>query len=204
MANSRTHIDVVRAGLVEAACVLDNLIANESTLGLISQAGQLLAQTIQSGGRIYSCGNGGSMCDAMHFAEELCGRFREDRPAYPAIAISDSGYLSCVGNDYGYDQVFARFLQAQGRAGDVLLAISTSGASKNILAAAHVARELGVCVVGLTGKPNSALSQISDLAIVTPGGRYADRVQELHIKIIHLLIELVERQLAPQNYTDQN
>jgi D-sedoheptulose 7-phosphate isomerase len=202
VADSSIYIDVVRAGLVEAADALNDLIANEFALESISKAGGMLVQTIRSGGRIYSCGNGGSMCDAMHFAEELSGRFRADRPAYPAMAISDPGHLSCVGNDYGYDQVFARFLQAQGRTGDVLLAISTSGSSKNVLAAVHAARQLGVRVIGLTGKSTSILAQTSDIAIVTSGGRYADRVQELHIKVIHLLIELVERQLAPQNYTD--
>ena len=140
------------------------------------------------------------MCDAMHFAEELTGRFRDDRPGYAALAISDAGHLSCVGNDYGYDQVFARFLEAHGRAGDVLLAISTSGTSKNVLAAAAVAQRIGVRVIALTGHAGTPLTELADIAIVTPAGRYADRVQELHIKVIHILIELVERHLAPGNY----
>ncbi len=123
-------LDAVRAALAEAADALARLQANEAMLARIVAAGDLLADTFAAGGRAYSCGNGGSMCDAMHFAEELTGRFREDRPGYAALAISDPGHLSCVGNDYGYERVFARFIEAHGRAGDVLLAISTSGTSQ--------------------------------------------------------------------------
>lgn len=195
-----SELSAIRAALEEAAGSLRSLIADEAALANIAAAGELLANSFAAGGRAYSCGNGGSMCDAMHFAEELTGRFRDDRPGYAALAISDPGHLSCVGNDYGYEQVFARYLEAHGRAGDVLLAISTSGTSKNVLAAAKVAQQLGMKVIGLTGKPGTALAQLADIAIVTPGGKYADRVQELHIKVIHILIELVERRLAPGNY----
>ncbi len=193
-------VAVVRGTLAEARGALDALLANEATLAEIARAGDLLAQTFAAGGKVYSCGNGGSMCDAMHFAEELTGRYRDDRPGYAATAISDPSHLSCVGNDYGYEQVFARYVAAHGRAGDVLLAITTSGTSKNVVAAAKKARELGVKVIALTGKPDTPITALADIAIVTPGGRYADRVQELHIKVIHILIELVERSLAPQNY----
>ena len=195
-----TDIAAVRAALAEAAASLERLYGDEATLATIARAGQLLADTFAAGGRAYSCGNGGSMCDAMHFAEELTGRFRDDRPGYAALAISDAGHLSCVGNDYGYDQVFARFVTAHGRAGDVLLAISTSGTSKNVVAAARAAKQLGVRVIALTGRAGTPLAELADLAIVTPAGRHADRVQELHIKVIHILIELVERRLAPDNY----
>jgi D-sedoheptulose 7-phosphate isomerase len=190
----------VRAALAEAAAGLDRLRGDEAALAAIGRAGELLADAFAAGGRAYACGNGGSMCDAMHFAEELSGRFRDDRPGYAALAISDPSHLSCVGNDYGYDQVFARFVEAHGRAGDVLLAISTSGTSRNVLAAARAARERGVRVIGLTGRADTPLAQLADVAIATPAGRYADRVQELHIKVIHILIELVERRLAPDNY----
>jgi D-sedoheptulose 7-phosphate isomerase len=193
-------IEVVRAGLRESATALEALLANEAALASVAAAGRLIADALKAGNRIYSCGNGGSMCDAMHFAEELSGRFRDDRPGYAAMAISDPSHLSCVGNDYGYERVFARFIEAHGREGDVLLAITTSGTSKNVLAAVEAARARGVRVIGLTGKPDTALTRGSDVAVVTPGGRYADRVQELHIKVIHLLIELTERELAPQNY----
>ena len=190
----------VRAALDEAAAALAALRADEAMLARIEQAGALLAATFAGGGRAYACGNGGSMCDAMHFAEELTGRFRDDRPGYAAIAISDPGHLSCVGNDYGYEQVFARYLGAHGRPGDVLLAISTSGTSRNVVAAAQGAKALQLKVIALTGREDAPLAAGADIAIVTPGGRYADRVQELHIKVIHVLIEVVERRLAPQNY----
>lgn len=191
---------VVRAALDEAAAALDRLRADDAMLARIEQAGGLLVTTFTGGGRVYACGNGGSMCDAMHFAEELTGRFRDDRAGYPALAISDPGHLSCVANDYGYEQVFARFIRAHGRAGDALLAISTSGTSKNVIAAAQAARELRMNVIALTGRDSTPLADMADLTIVTPGGKYADRVQELHIKVIHILIELVERRLAPENY----
>ena len=193
-------VDVVKFTLNEALGSLQALIRNEATLQRIAAAGQLLADTFAAGGRAYSCGNGGSMCDAMHFAEELTGRFRDNRPGYAALAISDASHLSCVGNDYGYEQVFARFLEAHGRTNDVLLAITTSGTSKNVLAAIQVAHQRGMKVIGLTGRAESPVAKSADIAIVTEAGKYADRVQELHIKVIHILIELVERKLAPQNY----
>jgi D-sedoheptulose 7-phosphate isomerase len=186
--------------LQTAAEALASLLRNDEMLQRIADAGVLLAETFAAGGRAYTCGNGGSMCDAMHFAEELTGRFRDNRPGYAALAISDPSHLSCVGNDFGYEQVFARFIEAHGRAGDVLLAISTSGTSRNVLAAIDAAHQRGMKVIGLTGKPATPLAKSSDIAIVTPAGKYADRVQELHIKVIHVLIELVERRLAPQNY----
>ncbi|HQR71710.1 MAG TPA: SIS domain-containing protein [Burkholderiaceae bacterium] len=196
-----SDVATVRGALQEASDSLARLLSDSAMLERIAQAGALLADTFAAGGRVYSCGNGGSMCDAMHFAEELTGRFRDDRPGYAALAISDPGHLSCVGNDYGYEQVFARYVAAHGRAGDVLLAITTSGTSRNVVAAAQQARELGVRVIALTGRPDTPITELADVAIVTPGGRYADRVQELHIKVIHILIEIVERKLATQNYT---
>jgi D-sedoheptulose 7-phosphate isomerase len=193
-------MSIVLATLDEAAAVLERLRQDAATLARIEAAGALLADTFAAGGKVYSCGNGGSMCDAMHFAEELTGRFRDNRPGYAALAISDPGHLSCVGNDYGYEQVFARYVAAHARAGDVLLAITTSGTSKNVVAAAQTARERGVKVIALTGRDATPITALADIAIVTPGGKYADRVQELHIKVIHILIELVERRLAPENY----
>ncbi len=193
---------VVRDALHQGLGALQALLANETALQRIAAAGQLLSDALAAGGRVYSCGNGGSMCDAMHFAEELTGRFRADRPGYAALAISDPSHLSCVGNDYGYEQVFARFIEAHGRAGDVLLAISTSGTSRNVIAAVGAAHARGMQVIGLTGVGAAPLAADADIAIVTPAGRYADRVQELHIKVIHILIELIERRLAPDNYLD--
>ena len=186
----RTHID---NALAEAATTLERVRNSTDTLEAIADAGQLLADALASDGRLYACGNGGSMCDAMHFAEELSGRFRNDRPGMAATAISDPGYLSCVGNDFGYEEVFARFVQAHGRAGDVLLAISTSGTSANVIRAAQAARALHMHCIALTGRPDTPLGKLATLEICTPGGQYADRVQEMHIKVIHILIELVER-----------
>ena len=191
-----SDVNTVRTALQEAADSLSHLLADNAMLERIAQAGALLADTFDAGGKAYSCGNGGSMCDAMHFAEELTGRFRDNRPGYAAMAISDPGHLSCVGNDYGYEQVFARFIEAHGRAGDVLLAITTSGTSRNVIAAAEAAKRLGMKVVALTGRAGTPITDLADIAIVTPGGKYADRVQELHIKVIHILIELVERRLV--------
>ena len=190
----------VKAALVEARQALDALIAADQTQEAIVQASELMAETIRRGGKILSCGNGGSLCDSMHFAEEMTGRFRSDRPGYAAIAIADASHMSCVGNDYGYRAVFSRYVEAVGRPGDVLLAITTSGTSANVIDAVEAAHKNGMKVVGLTGKFDSPLAQKADVAIVTPAGRWADRVQELHIKCIHILIELVERQLAPENY----
>ena len=142
------------------------------------------------------------MCDAMHFAEELSGRYRLNRKALAAVAISDASHLSCVANDYGYEQVFSRYVEAHGRAGDCLVGISTSGTSRNVLAAAEAAKAAGVKVIALTGRPGSPLGALADIEICTPAGKFADRVQELHIKVVHILIELIERELFPENYAD--
>lgn len=140
------------------------------------------------------------MCDAMHFAEELTGRYRKDRAPLGAAAISDVSHMSCVGNDYGYEHIFSRYLEAHGRAGDCLVALTTSGTSKNVIRAARMAKELGVRVIILSGKRNPELEALTDVYICTPAGHFADRVQELHIKVLHILIELIERKFFPQNY----
>ncbi|MEO8849691.1 MAG: SIS domain-containing protein [Casimicrobiaceae bacterium] len=194
--NHATDTNAVRDALAEAANALAALRANDAALGAVARAAELLSTAFAARRRVFSCGNGGSLCDAMHFAEELSGRFRDDRPAYAATAISDPSHMSCVGNDYGYDHVFSRYIEAHGNAGDVLLAISTSGTSRNIVAAAKTAQARGMQVIAMTGKPGALLESHADIVICTPGGRYADRVQELHIKVIHILIELVERHLA--------
>jgi D-sedoheptulose 7-phosphate isomerase len=193
---------VVAAALSESADALQRLRADPAALAAVARAAALIVDAFGHGGRVFSCGNGGSMCDAMHLAEELSGRFRGDRKGLPATAISDPGHLSCVANDFGYDAVFARYLESHARAGDVLVAISTSGTSRNVLAASKAAHEIGMQVIALTGRGESALAAVADCTISTPAGRYADRVQELHIKVIHILIELIERDLFPENYTD--
>ena len=190
----------VLAALNDARDALDALISNEKTIEAVVAAAGLMADAVEGDGKVMSCGNGGSLCDAMHFAEEMTGRYRSNRRPYAARAISDASHMACVGNDYGYEEVFSRYVEAHGRKGDVLLAITTSGTSRNIVTAAEVARRKGVKVVALTGRDETPITELADVSIVTPAGRWADRVQELHIKCIHILIELIERRLDKQNY----
>lgn len=181
---------------LEAQTVLEKFIANPENFSNIKAAGDQMVKAIKNGGKIISCGNGGSMSDAMHFAEEMTGRFRENRAAMPAIAISDPTHLTCVGNDYGYDAVFSRFVEGMGQKGDVLLGISTSGNSKNVINAAKVAKEKGMFVVALTGKTGGDLGNIADIELRAPMSAFADRVQEIHIKIIHSLIHYIETKIT--------
>lgn len=187
--------DVIKFHLKEAAQVLDNFLNNPQNLQRIHKAASLMTVAIQQGHKIISCGNGGSHCDAMHFAEELTGRFRDNRPALPAIAISDVSHITCVGNDFGFDHIFSRFIEGMGQKGDVLLAISTSGNSPNVLKAVEAAKAKGMQVVALTGKGGGKLAHLADVEIRVPHNGYADRVQEVHIKIIHILIYLIEKML---------
>lgn len=189
-------IDRIRSHFSEAADVLQRFQADPANIVAVERAAAFMSYCLKQGAKIISCGNGGSMCDAMHFAEELTGRFRGDRPPIAAMAISDPGHLSCVGNDHGYEQVFARYVQAHGREGDVLLAISTSGNSPNVLLAAEMARMKGMQVIGLTGKDGGKLAPLCSVEVRVAHNGYADRVQEVHIKIIHAMIDHIEQQLA--------
>jgi D-sedoheptulose 7-phosphate isomerase len=191
MANER-----IESHFSEAASVLEHFRSEPANLLAVERAGELMLAALKAGGKLISCGNGGSMCDAMHFAEELTGKFRDDRAPIAAVSISDPSHLSCVGNDHGFEQVFARFVQAHGKPGDVLLAISTSGNSPNVLRAAEVAKKQGVKVVGLTGKDGGKLAPLCDVEVRVPHAGYADRVQEVHIKVIHALIDHIERGMA--------
>jgi D-sedoheptulose 7-phosphate isomerase len=182
--------------LQEAAGVLQQFSSNPAHLNSLQAAARTMVQAIKANGKIFSCGNGGSHCDAMHFAEELTGRYRDNRKPLPAICISDASHLSCVANDYGFEWVFARYLEALGRPGDVLLAISTSGQSANIVKAAEMARAKEMKVVALTGNTGGQLAALADVEIRVPHTGYADRIQELHIKIIHILILLIEQELT--------
>ncbi|MFT4660429.1 MAG: D-sedoheptulose 7-phosphate isomerase [Patiriisocius sp.] len=182
----------IKAHFEESLEVLQNFLAEESNFQNIESAGTLMVNAIRGGHKIISCGNGGSMSDAMHFAEELTGRFRDDRVSMAAIAISDPSYISCVANDYGYDKVFSRFVEGMGSEGDVLLAISTSGNSKNVIEAVSAAKQKGMKVVALTGKDGGKLASEVDVEIRAPKSQYADRVQEIHIKVIHSLIDFIE------------
>jgi D-sedoheptulose 7-phosphate isomerase len=161
----------------------------------ITRAGDIMTSSIKDGGKIISCGNGGSMSDAMHFAEELTGRFRDDRPSIAALSISDPSHITCVGNDYGFDSIFSRYIEGVGKPGDVLLAISTSGNSKNVINAINEAKRKGMLVIGLTGKTGGEMAHLCDVEIRAPHSEYADRAQEIHIKVIHSLIGYIENNI---------
>ncbi len=178
---------------------LQNFIEDERNLQKTKLVAESLAKTLSLGGKAISCGNGGSMCDAMHFAEEFTGRFHKDRLALPAIALSDPSYLTCVGNDYGFEQIFARGVAAYGQKGDVLIAISTSGNSANVLEAVKEAKKREIYCVGFLGKDGGKLLQECDEYFLVPAST-SDRVQEVHMIILHIIIQEVERILFPQNY----
>lgn len=182
----------IASHFLEAQDVLANFINDPKNFENIKLAGDTIIESIRKGGKVISCGNGGSMSDAMHFAEEMTGRFRENRGPIPAIAISDPSHITCISNDYGYEFIFSRFVESIGAKGDVLLAISTSGNSKNVINAVNAAKEKGMFVIGLTGKTGGEMADLVDLEIRTPMSNWADRVQEIHIKIIHSLIHYIE------------
>jgi len=184
---------IAETELREASRVLDAFLNDPEQISRIEQAASLLATAIQEQHKILSCGNGGSHCDAMHFAEELSGRFRHERPSLPALAISDPSHLTCVGNDYGFEFIFSRFIEGLGQPGDVLFGLSTSGNSPNVIRAVEAARRKGMKVILLTGKDGGKLAGQADVEIRVPHFGYADRIQEIHIKVIHILILLVEK-----------
>lgn len=186
---------IIETNFKEAQRMIELFVADSNNIASVEKAGALLVDAFKSGGKVISCGNGGSMCDAMHFAEELSGRFRDDRKALPAVAVSDASHISCVANDYGYDRIFSRYVEALGNSGDVLLAISTSGNSANIINAVRAAKQKGMKVIGLTGKDGGKMAALCDVEIRAPHSQYADRAQEIHIKVIHSLIHYVEANL---------
>jgi D-sedoheptulose 7-phosphate isomerase len=180
----------------DAQALIGKVLENPGFIQSIEKAAGLMTQSLQNGNKLISCGNGGSMADAMHFAEELSGKFNQDRPALAAISISDPTHISCTANDYGYESIFSRYLQALGKRGDLLLAISTSGNSPNILEAAKYANSAGITVIGLTGKGGGALSSLCDVEIKVAETPHTHHIQEIHIKVIHILISLIEKQLG--------
>ncbi|MBS0000648.1 MAG: D-sedoheptulose 7-phosphate isomerase [Cyclobacteriaceae bacterium] len=187
---------LIKEELTEARNVLDQFIKEPAMLEKINQSAGAIALAIKSGHKVISCGNGGSHCDAMHFAEELSGRYRHNRKALPAIAISDPSHITCVGNDYGFESIFSRYVEGIGQKGDVLLGITTSGNSKNIIKALQVAREKGMITIILSGKDGGEAAQLADYSIIVPHSGFSDRIQEIHIKIIHIFILIIEKILT--------
>jgi D-sedoheptulose 7-phosphate isomerase len=183
----------IKQHFTEAAETLRLFTEDEQNMQRIAQAAAMMAECLLNGGKIISCGNGGSHCDAMHFAEELSGRYRGNRRALAAIAISDPSHISCVGNDYGYEFIFSRYIEGLGKPGDILLGISSSGNSRNIILAMEAAKNLGMKTIGLTGKDGGQMAPLCDIEIRAPKSDYADRAQEIHIKVIHALIDSIEQ-----------
>ena len=191
-------IKIIEQELQEAHQLLLTFMGDSKQVETISKMADVMTQVIVNGGKIITCGNGGSHCDAMHFAEELTGRYRNNRKSLPAIAISDAAHLTCVGNDYGFEFIFSRFIEGIGNNGDVLLAISTSGNSMNIINAVKAAKEKKMKTIVLTGKDGGHLVNIADMILIVPYFGFADRIQEIHIKIIHIMILLIERKMTSQ------
>lgn len=187
--------NVVIDQLKEAAGALEAFINDPVAIQNIEQAAQVMADCINSGGKIMTCGNGGSLCDAMHFAEELTGKFRAERNPLPAMSLADPAHITCVGNDFGFDHIFSRYVDGLGKPGDVLLGISTSGNSANVINAALAARKKNMMVVALTGKNGGKLTELADVEIRVPHQGYSDRIQEIHIKAIHIIIFLIEQKV---------
>ena len=190
-------INIVKENFANAQQLLNEFVSNGSNFERIEAAGQIMVSALNNGNKIFTCGNGGSMSDAMHFAEELTGRFRENRKGMAAIAISDPTHITCVGNDFGFDYIFSRYVEAVGRPGDVLLAISTSGKSENILKAAEQAHHNKMQVLVLTAVGDNPLTHLAEVSIRAPHAHHSDRIQEIHIKVIHTLIQLIEAELGP-------
>ncbi|MCM2322899.1 MAG: D-sedoheptulose 7-phosphate isomerase [Oligoflexia bacterium] len=192
-------LDVWKSSLLQASQAVTRFLSEPEQLEKCERFTELLTETFRAGGNLFTCGNGGSHCDAMHFAEELTGRFRKERRPLGALALGDASHVTCVSNDYGFEHVFARQLAGLGRSGDLLVGLSTSGNSKNVILAFEAAREKGIRTVALLGRDGGALKALADLAIVIPS-ETSDRIQEMHIKLIHTVIEACERRMFPENY----
>lgn len=188
--------NIIEHGLEEAFNELKGFLADPATVPTIGRCVDILAESLEAGGKVMSCGNGGSLCDATHFAEELTGRFRGSRRPLPAMSINDPAYFTCVGNDFSFGEIFQRWVEAFGKPGDVLLAISTSGTSDNVLKAVEAARRIGMKVIALTSVKGRPLAEAADAAVLAPDAPHSDRIQEIHIKVIHIMIEALEKRMG--------
>jgi D-sedoheptulose 7-phosphate isomerase len=192
-------MNFIREAYQEARHTLDQFFENEAQIALVEKAIGTFVTSFKNGGHVFSCGNGGSMCDSLHFAEELTGRYRKDRRPLPATGISEAGHITCIANDFGFEYIFSRYIEAWGGKNDTLLAISTSGNSANVIKAVEAAKAHGMKVVALLGKDGGKLKSMVDVPLIIPCG-ITDRIQEVHIKLIHIFIEGIERELFPENY----
>lgn len=188
--------NIIRHSLDEALNELNGFLADPRTVPAIERCVDILAEALESGRKVMSCGNGGSLCDATHFAEELTGRFRGNRRPLPAMSVNDPAYFTCVGNDFSFGEIFERWVEAFGKPGDVLLAISTSGTSANVLKAVEAARRIGMKVIALTSVKGKPLAEAADVAVTAPDAPHSDRIQEIHIKVIHIMIEALEKKMG--------
>ncbi|MCB9846587.1 MAG: SIS domain-containing protein [Phycisphaeraceae bacterium] len=185
---------LIIGALQDARRCLDAAIARQADIDQLSDLATRIAECMRAGGRVLIAGNGGSACDAMHFAEELTGRFRNDRPPLPAMALTDPGHITCTANDYGFDQVFSRLVEAHGRAGDVLILLSTSGNSPNLIRALAAGRARDMHIAVFLGRDGGALRGHADVEWIVPG-ETSDRIQELHMLLLHALVEAIEAEL---------
>lgn len=179
--------------------LLKSFIEQEEKEKMTEKVASELAKAFSNGNKVLICGNGGSNSDALHFTEEFTGKFRKERRALPALAISESSHITCVGNDYGFDYIFSKGVEAFGKEGDVFIGLSTSGNSPNVIKAVEMAKSLGMKTVGLLGKDGGKLKGLCDFEFIIPG-ETSDRIQEIHMMILHIIIEGVERIMFPENY----
>lgn len=192
-------MNFIREAYQEARRTLDTFFESEAQIALVQEAIKTFVTSFKNGGHVFSCGNGGSMCDSLHFAEELTGRYRKDRRPLAATGISEAGHITCIANDFGFEHIFSRYIEAWGGKNDTLLAISTSGNSANVIKAVEAAKAHGMKVVALLGKDGGKLKTMVDVPLIVPCA-ITDRIQEVHIKLIHIFIEGIERELFPENY----
>ena len=194
-------IENIKNSFQNAAETFAQFATDKNIINATEKVGIIIAECFQKGNKLLVFGNGGSSTDAMHFAEELTGKFRKDRKPLPAISLTDASHITCVANDYGFEEVFARGVEALGKTGDIAIGISTTGNSENVIRALNKAKELGMISVALLGMDGGKLKGICDHEIIVPG-KTTDRIQELHITVLHVIIETIERIMFPQNYSD--
>lgn len=185
------------SSLRQARAALDALLADTAAIAAAERAPGVIAACLKAGGKVLAVGNGGSCCDAAHFCEELTGRFRNDRPPLAAIACGDASHITCTANDYGFEHIFSRWVQGLGRKGDVLVALSTSGNSGNIVRAVAAAQHAGMTTIALLGRDGGKLRGVCEVEIIVPG-EGSDRIQELHMLLLHGWVEQVERLMFPE------